>query len=56
VIFEPLAKLAPRADAIYRVTVRGITPGDVALPGPAAGRRDLLSPVVREESTKVYGD
>src|SRR5262249_18422886 len=28
-IFEPIAKLAPRADAIFRVTVKGIAPGNV---------------------------
>ena len=54
-IFEPLAKLAPRADAIYRVTVRGTTPGDVRF--RARLRADgITEPVLREESTKIYGD
>jgi uncharacterized repeat protein (TIGR01451 family) len=53
--FEPLPKLAPRADAIYRVNVRGLAAGDVRF--RAVLRADGLSePVVREESTKVYGD
>ena len=55
VIFEPLGKLAPRADAIYRVTVRGTAPGDMRF--RARIRADgLVEPVLREESTKVYGD
>src|SRR5260370_42391799 len=29
VTFEPLPKLAPRADVIYRVNVRGVAPGDL---------------------------
>jgi uncharacterized repeat protein (TIGR01451 family) len=53
--FEALPRLAPRADAIYRVNVRGVAPGDVRF--RALIRADGLSePVHREESTKVYGD
>jgi len=55
VIFEPLPRLAPRADVLYRVVVRGISPGDMRF--RARIRADGLSePVLREESTKVYGD
>ena len=55
VIFEPLPKLAPRADAIYRVVVRGLAPGDMHF--RARIRADGLSEaIMREESTKVYGD
>ena len=55
VIFEPLPKLAPRADIIYRVNVRGIAPGDLRF--RARIKADgLTNPVLREESTKVYGD
>ena len=55
VIFEALPKLAPRADVIYRVVVKGVTPGDMRF--RARIRADGLSePVLREESTKVYGD
>jgi uncharacterized repeat protein (TIGR01451 family) len=53
--FEPLPRLAPRADAIYRVNVRGVAAGDVRF--RSVLRADGLSePVAREESTKVYGD
>ena len=55
VIFEPLPKLAPRADIIYRVNVRGVAPGDLRF--RARIKADgLTNPVLREESTKVYGD
>jgi uncharacterized repeat protein (TIGR01451 family) len=55
VIFQPLPKLAPRADAIYRVKVKGIAPGDLRF--QARMKADGLSqPVLKEESTKVYGD
>jgi uncharacterized repeat protein (TIGR01451 family) len=55
VVFEPLPKLAPRADVIYRVVVKGVAPGDMRF--RARIRADGLSePVLREESTKVYGD
>jgi uncharacterized repeat protein (TIGR01451 family) len=55
VIFEPLARLMPRTDTVYRVTARGMAPGDMRF--RARIRADGLSePVLREESTKVYGD
>jgi uncharacterized repeat protein (TIGR01451 family) len=54
-VFATLPKLAPRADAIYRVTVRCTAPGDMRF--QARVRADGLAlPVLREESTRVYGD
>jgi uncharacterized repeat protein (TIGR01451 family) len=55
VVFEPLPKLAPRADAIYRVNVRGIAPGDLRFRARITAD-GLSEPVLKEESTKVYGD
>jgi uncharacterized repeat protein (TIGR01451 family) len=55
VVFQPLPKLAPRADAIFRVKVKGAAPGDLRF--QARMKADGLSvPVLKEESTKVYGD
>jgi len=54
-IFEPLPKLAPRADAIYRVNVRGIAAGDLRFRARITAD-GLTDPVLKEESTKVYGD
>jgi hypothetical protein len=55
VIFSPLAKLAPRADVIYRVSVNCKAAGDLRF--QARMRADgLEQPVLREESTRVYGD
>jgi uncharacterized repeat protein (TIGR01451 family) len=55
VIFDPLPKLAPRADVIYRVSVRGVDAGDLRF--QARMKADGLTvPVLKEESTRVYGD
>jgi uncharacterized repeat protein (TIGR01451 family) len=55
VVFEPLPKLAPRADAVYRVNVKGTAAGDLRF--RARIKADgLADPVLKEESTKVYGD
>jgi uncharacterized repeat protein (TIGR01451 family) len=55
VIFEALPRLAPKADVIYRISVRGTGPGDLRF--RARIRADgLTEPVLREESTKVYSD
>ena len=52
---EPLPKLAPRADALYRVNVRGVAPGDLRFRARITAD-GLVDPVLKEESTKVYGD
>jgi hypothetical protein len=54
-VFEPLPQLAPRTDAIYRVNVRGIAPGDLRFRARITAD-GLTDPVLKEESTKVYGD
>ncbi len=53
--FEKLDKLAPRADAIYRVKVRGIKAKDVRI-RVEVDAESLDSPVLELESTKVYED
>src|SRR5262249_7735065 len=55
VVFEPLAKLAPRADVLFRVNVRGLAPGDLRFRARITAD-GLTDPVLKEESTKVYGD
>ncbi|MDY0169260.1 MAG: DUF11 domain-containing protein, partial [Thermoguttaceae bacterium] len=56
IAFEPLSRLAPKADTVYRVRVRGLEPGDLRV------RVQLLTdemgdvPVTKEESTRVYSD
>jgi uncharacterized repeat protein (TIGR01451 family) len=53
--FEAIPKLAPRADAIFRVNVRGVAPGDLRFRARITAD-GLTEPVLKEESTKVYGD
>jgi uncharacterized repeat protein (TIGR01451 family) len=55
VIFEPVPRLAPRGDVIYRVHVRGVAPGDVRFRTriKSDGLRD---PVLREETLRIYSD
>lgn len=55
ITFEPLPKLAPRADAIYRIKVRTTKPGDLRIEATATADT-LKSPVKELESTKVYSD
>jgi len=55
IIFDDLPKLAPRADAIYRVNCRATAPGDIRF--KARIKADSLEePVNKEESTRVYAD
>jgi len=55
VIFEPLEKLAPRADAIMRVIVRGTEPGIVRFKMQVTSA-NLIEPVIKMEATRVYAD
>jgi hypothetical protein len=54
-IFEPLPRLAPKADVIYRVQVRGVAPGDIRF-RTRIKADGLKEPVLREENTRVYSD
>ena len=53
--FDSLARLAPRADAIYRIKVKGNSPGDFRIEVEATAET-LASPVTELESTKIYQD
>lgn len=55
VVFDPLPRLAPKADVIYRVIVRGMQAGDMRF--RTRIRADgLPDSVLREESTRFYND
>ncbi len=55
IFFEGLERLAPKADATYRVRVRGQRPGDQRL-RVQVQCDEMDSPVTKEESTRVYAD
>jgi uncharacterized repeat protein (TIGR01451 family) len=55
VVFETLAELAPKADSIYRVQVKGVQPGDQRIT-VQVNTDDISQPIRREESTRVFGD
>jgi hypothetical protein len=55
IVFEGLARLAPKADANYRVKVKGIRPGDLRTKFQLVAD-EMQSPVTKEESTRVYAD
>ncbi len=55
IVFEPLSRLAPKADTSYRITLRGDVPGDVRMRVQLVCD-DMREPVIKEESTRVYAD
>jgi uncharacterized repeat protein (TIGR01451 family) len=55
IVFEPLKQLAPKADTVYRVTVKGVQPGDQRVTVQVS-TDDINQPIRREESTRVFGD
>src|SRR5207245_2322800 len=55
IVFDELPKLAPRADAIYRVMVKGIAAGDVRFRAQITST-NLVKPVMEMESTRIYED
>jgi uncharacterized repeat protein (TIGR01451 family) len=55
IVFEPIAKLAPRADAIFRLTVKGIAPANVRFKAQITSDT-LVEPVIEMEATRIYDD
>jgi hypothetical protein len=55
IVFDALPKLAPRADAIYRVTVKCAAPG-IAHFKSRITSAILTEPVTKEEATRIYAD
>jgi uncharacterized repeat protein (TIGR01451 family) len=55
VAFEGLPQLPPRTDALYRVHAQGLRPGDLRVRCQLL-TDDLQTPVMKEESTRVYAD
>ena len=53
--FEPVTELAPQTEAVFRVKVRAAAAGDVRFKATLTSKH-LTAPVVKEESTRVYGD
>ncbi len=56
VVFEPLRRLAPKADTMYRIRVRGLEPGDLRTRVQVLTDEMQGVPVTKEESTRVYTD
>ena len=55
VLFEGLARLAPKADTTYRIRVQGVRPGDLRT-RIQLSTDEMQTPVLKEESTRVYAD
>lgn len=53
IIFTPLDQLAPRADAVYRVFVRGLSIGDARF-RVRLSADSLSDEIIAEQSTKIY--
>ena len=55
VAFEPLAKLAPSEEALYRIRVRGRREGDQRVQVQLTSD-EQPAPLTKEETTRVYAD
>ncbi|MGE3806720.1 MAG: DUF11 domain-containing protein, partial [Gemmataceae bacterium] len=55
IIFEAVPKLAPRADAIFRVAVKATAPGSVRFTTQITSL-NLKDPVIEQEATRIYAD
>jgi hypothetical protein len=55
VSFQPLERLAPKADAMYKIRVQGGTPGHHRIRVQIFSA-EMQEPVTREESTLIYSD
>jgi hypothetical protein len=55
IIFEPVEKLAPRADAVFKVTCKAQYAGTVRFKIQVTSA-NLVEPVTKEEPTRIYSD
>jgi uncharacterized repeat protein (TIGR01451 family) len=55
IIFEPVARLAPRSDVVYQIKVKALTPGDVRFKTQVTST-NLVEPVSKTEATRIYSD
>ena len=55
VLFAPLQRIAPGAEAVFRVKAKAITQGDNIIRVQISSD-DKTTPVTKEESTRVYSD
>ncbi len=55
VVFDPIPSLAPKAETTYRVRVQSLKQGDLRTRFQLL-TDDMQTPVVKEESTRVYAD
>ena len=55
VLFDALPRLAPQGDTMYRIYIRGTTPGDKRVQVKLISD-EITEPVTKEESTHVYSD
>jgi uncharacterized repeat protein (TIGR01451 family) len=55
VVFEPLDKLAPRVDAVFRINVKAVEAGTVRFKIQVTSA-NLVEPVIKMEATRIYAD
>ena len=53
--FEPLGRLNPKEEAVFRVTAQGVRAGDARVRVQLSTDEEP-TPVTKEESTRVYAD
>jgi len=53
--FDTLARLAPKAEAIFKIEVRGAQPGDQRVTFQVISD-DMTAPLIKQASTRVYED
>ncbi len=55
IVFEPIEKLAPKADAIFRINVKAVDAGTVRFKIQMTST-NLIEPVIKMEATRIYSD
>jgi uncharacterized repeat protein (TIGR01451 family) len=55
IAFEPLEKLAPKADAIFRINVKALEAGTVRFKIQMTST-NLTEPIIKMEATRIYSD
>ena len=55
IVFEPVAKLAPKGDLVYQIRVKAVAAGDVRFRAQVTSS-NLVEPVIQTQAMRLYSD
>jgi uncharacterized repeat protein (TIGR01451 family) len=55
ILFEPITRLAPRGEAVFKIKTKAVSPGEARFKAQVTST-DVAEPIIKMEATRVYSD